>query len=87
MLPQALFTSFIATLFSMTNLIGDLDVFASVSADRPRVEARRIALTCGVEVGSVGGQYARRSSPDGGSAPSPRSCHVRRWMLMCSRWA
>lgn len=50
MLAEAALTSFIATLFSMMNPIGNLGVFAGMTNDRPQAEARRIALTCAVAV-------------------------------------
>ena len=46
MLPEAALTSFIATLFSMMNPIGNLGVFAGMTTDRLDSEARRIAWTC-----------------------------------------
>jgi multiple antibiotic resistance protein len=40
-------TSFVAALFSMMNPVGNVGVFAGMTADRPRgAEARRIAWTC-----------------------------------------
>lgn len=50
MLPEAELTSFIAALFSMMNPIGNLGVFAGMTADRPEFEARRIAWTCAAAV-------------------------------------
>lgn len=47
MLPEVALTSFIATLFSMMNPIGNLGVVAGMTSDRPAREARRIAWTCG----------------------------------------
>jgi multiple antibiotic resistance protein len=46
MMTEAALASFIATLFSMMNPIGNVGVFAGMTADRPGVEARRIAATC-----------------------------------------
>lgn len=46
MLPEAALTSFIATLFSMMNPIGNLGVFAGMTSHRPASEATRIAWTC-----------------------------------------
>jgi multiple antibiotic resistance protein len=46
MLPEAALTSFIATLFSMMNPIGNVGVFAGMTADRTGAEASRIAWTC-----------------------------------------
>ena len=46
MLPEAALTSFIATLFSMMNPIGNLGVFVGLTTDRSDAEARRIAWTC-----------------------------------------
>jgi len=46
MLPEAALTSFIATLFSMMNPIGNLGVFVSLTSDRSEAEARGIAWTC-----------------------------------------
>ncbi|MEK9662755.1 MAG: MarC family protein [Alphaproteobacteria bacterium] len=48
MIAEAALTSFIAALFSMTNPIGNLGIFAGLTAGRPPMEARRIALTCAV---------------------------------------
>ena len=45
MLPEAALTSFIATLFSMMNPIGNLGVFAGMTAERPPAEAKRSAWT------------------------------------------
>jgi multiple antibiotic resistance protein len=49
-LPEAQLTSFIAALFSMMNPIGNLGVFAGMTAERPDAEARRIAWTCAMAV-------------------------------------
>lgn len=50
MLPEAALTSFIATLFSMMNPVGNVGVFAGMTTDRPDAEARRTAWTCAVAV-------------------------------------
>ncbi len=50
MLQEAALASFIATLFSMMNPIGNLGVFAGMTNDRKPSEARMIALTCAVAV-------------------------------------
>ena len=46
MLSEAVLTSFVAALFSITNPIGNLGVFAGMTADRSDAEARQIAWTC-----------------------------------------
>jgi len=46
MIPEAALTSFVAALFSMMNPVGNVGVFAGMTADRPGAEARRIAWTC-----------------------------------------
>jgi multiple antibiotic resistance protein len=45
MITEAALASFIAALFSMMNPIGNVGVFAGMTAQRPRDEARRIAWT------------------------------------------
>lgn len=50
MLPEAALTSFLAALFSMMNPIGNVGIFAGMTADRPAVEARRTAWTCAAAV-------------------------------------
>jgi multiple antibiotic resistance protein len=45
MIPEAALTSFVAALFSMMNPIGNVGVFAGMTAQRPGDEARRIAWT------------------------------------------
>lgn len=50
MLPDLVLTSFIAALFSMMNPIGNLGVFAGMTADRPDAEVRKIAWTCAAAV-------------------------------------
>jgi multiple antibiotic resistance protein len=46
MIPEAALASFIAALFSMMNPVGNVGVFAGMTADRPGAEAGRIAWTC-----------------------------------------
>jgi multiple antibiotic resistance protein len=46
LIPEAALISFIAALFSMMNPVGNVGVFASLTADRPGNQARRIAWTC-----------------------------------------
>jgi multiple antibiotic resistance protein len=46
MIPDAALASFAAALFSMINPLGNLGVFAGMTADRPQDQARRIAWTC-----------------------------------------
>ena len=48
MMPEAALTSFIAALFSMMNPIGNLGIFAGMTADRPDAEVRQVAWTCAV---------------------------------------
>lgn len=50
MLSDAAITSLIATLFSMMNPIGNVGVFAGMTADRSPAEAKRIAWTCAAAV-------------------------------------
>lgn len=50
MLPEAALVSFIAALFSMMNPVGNVGVFAGMTAGRPADEARRIAWTCAMSV-------------------------------------
>ena len=50
MLSEAALTSLVAALFSIMNPIGNLGVFAGMTADRPAAEARRIAWTCAAAV-------------------------------------
>jgi multiple antibiotic resistance protein len=50
MIPEAALTSFVAALFSMMNPVGNVGVFAGMTADRPGAEARRIAWTCAVAI-------------------------------------
>lgn len=46
MIAEAALASFIAALFSMMNPVGNVGVFAGMTADRPAAEAGRIAWTC-----------------------------------------
>lgn len=46
MIPEAALASFIAALFSMMNPIGNLGVFASMTADRNESESRSVAWAC-----------------------------------------
>jgi multiple antibiotic resistance protein len=50
MLSEAALTSFVAALFSIMNPIGNLGVFAGMTADRSEAEARQIAWTCAAAV-------------------------------------
>ncbi len=50
MISEAALFSFAATLFSMMNPIGNLGVFAGMTADRSATESRRIAWTCAMAV-------------------------------------
>ena len=50
MLSEAAITSRIATLFSMMNPIGNVGVFAGMTADRSAAEASKIAWTCAAAV-------------------------------------
>ncbi len=50
MLTEAALASFMAALFSMMNPIGNVGVFAGMTADRSDSEARRIAWTCALAV-------------------------------------
>ena len=50
MIADAALMTFVATLFSMTNPIGNLGIFAGLTAERTPAEARRVALNCGVAV-------------------------------------
>lgn len=46
MLTHAALSTLIAGIFSMMNPVGNLGIFAGMTADRPKGEARRIAWTC-----------------------------------------
>ena len=48
MLSEAALTSFIAGLFSIMNPIGNVGIFASMTADHSPGEARRTAMVCAV---------------------------------------
>jgi multiple antibiotic resistance protein len=50
MISEAALLSFAATLFSMMNPIGNLGVFAGMTADRSATESRKIAWTCAMAV-------------------------------------
>jgi multiple antibiotic resistance protein len=50
MITKAALASFIASLFSMMNPIGNVGVFAGMTAQKPAAEARRIAWTCAFAV-------------------------------------
>ena len=50
MIPEAALASLIATLFSIMNPVGNVGVFASMTADRSDAESRRIAWTCALAV-------------------------------------
>ncbi len=50
MIPEAALTSFVAALFSMMNPIGNVGVFAGMTADRAADQARRIAWTCAAAI-------------------------------------
>lgn len=50
MLSEAALFSFIATLFSMMNPIGNIGVFAGMTADRPVADSRKIAWNCAIAV-------------------------------------
>jgi multiple antibiotic resistance protein len=50
MMLEAALTSFIATLFSMMNPVGNVGVFAGMTTGRPRAEVRQIAWKCAFAV-------------------------------------
>lgn len=50
MLTEAALMSFCATLFSMMNPIGNVALFAGLTAGRPIGEVQKIAMTCAVAV-------------------------------------
>ncbi|WP_193176469.1 MarC family protein [Oricola nitratireducens] len=50
MLTEAALSTLIAGIFSMMNPIGNLGIFAGMTADRSEAEARRIAWTCAAAV-------------------------------------
>ena len=50
MLSEAALSSLVAALFSIMNPIGNLGVFAGMTADRSPAEARQIAWTCAAAV-------------------------------------
>ena len=50
MIAEAALASFIAALFSMMNPIGNVGIFAGMTADRPGAEQARIAWTCAAAI-------------------------------------
>ena len=50
MISEAALLSFAATLFSMMNPIGNIGVFAGITADRSAAESRKIAWNCAMAV-------------------------------------
>jgi multiple antibiotic resistance protein len=50
MITEAALFSLVATLFSMMNPIGNVGVFAGMTADRPADESRKIAWSCATAV-------------------------------------
>lgn len=50
MLTDAALSTLVAGIFSMMNPIGNLGIFAGMTADRSEAEARRIAWTCAAAV-------------------------------------
>jgi multiple antibiotic resistance protein len=50
MIPEAALASFAAALFSMMNPVGNVGVFAGMTAGRSEGEARRIAWSCALSV-------------------------------------
>jgi len=50
MIPEAALVSFIAALFSMMNPIGNVGVFADMTANYTDGQARRTAWTCALSV-------------------------------------
>jgi multiple antibiotic resistance protein len=50
MMPEAALASFVAALFSMMDPIGNVGVFAGLTADRPANEAKRIAWSCAAAI-------------------------------------
>jgi multiple antibiotic resistance protein len=50
MITEAALMSFVATLFSMMNPIGNIGVFAGMTADRSGGESRKIAWSCATSV-------------------------------------
>ena len=53
MLPEAALASLVATLFSMMNPLGNVGVFAGMTAGRPPAEVRGIAWTCALAVAAT----------------------------------
>ncbi len=50
MIPEAALTSFVAAMFSMMNPVGNVGVFAGMTANRPGDQTGRIAWTCAAAV-------------------------------------
>ncbi len=50
MIPEAALLSFMATLFSMMNPIGNIGVYAGMTADLSASECRKIAWNCAISV-------------------------------------
>lgn len=50
MIPEAALVSFVAALFSMMNPVGNIGVFAGMTADRSAAESRKIAWSCAMSV-------------------------------------
>ena len=50
MISEAALFSFVATLFSMMNPIGNIGVFAGLTSDRSAAESRKIAWSCAFAV-------------------------------------
>ncbi len=61
MIPEAALASFVAALFSMMNPVGNVGVFAGMTADRPADQAGRIAWTCSPILKMVPAQYSGTS--------------------------
>jgi multiple antibiotic resistance protein len=53
MITEAALTSFMAALFSMMNPIGNVGVFAGMTANRQGIQAGRIAWTCAAAVAVI----------------------------------
>ena len=53
MFSEAALVSFIATLFSMTNPVGNLGIFSSMTEGRSAAEIKRTAWICGGAVGVI----------------------------------
>ena len=48
MIPEAALVSFVATLFSMMNPIGNLGIFAGLTSGRPAGQVRGVAWSCAI---------------------------------------